>query len=220
MLPVRARRAVHHSAMHLLPKATHFFDELEQHSRLIAESANILLEAVNGKIEIADAARDIKQRESRCDEITRRIVLALHKTFITPLDRLDTHDLIARLDDVSDAIEQAAYCLTRYKNGNLPGEVKSLVGLAKDASDKLASGIALLRDLKAADQILSICAELRALETKSDELSRDVVARLFDDVHDAIALLKWKEIYETLELITDRSNDVADVLENIVLDNA
>ncbi len=206
--------------MHLLPKATHFFDELEQHSQLIVKSANTLLDGVNGKVEIADAAREIKQHETECDQITRRIVLELHKTFITPLDRLDTHDLIARLDDVSDAIEQAAYCLTRYKNGNVPSEVKELVGLAKDASTKLSEGIGLLRDLKAAERILVICGELRELEAKSDDISRDVVARLFDDVRDAVSLLKWKEIYETLELITDRSNDVADVLENIVLDNA
>jgi uncharacterized protein Yka (UPF0111/DUF47 family) len=68
--------------------------------------------------------------------------------------------------------------------------------------------------------LLGICNDLRSFEARSDEVSRDAVARLFDDVHDAVALLKWKEIYETLELITDRSNDVADVLENIVLDNA
>lgn len=206
--------------MHLLPKATHFFDELEQHSKLIVQSASTLLDSVNGKKEIADAAREIKENEGRCDEITRSIVLELHKTFITPLDRLDTHDLIKRLDDVSDAIEQAAYCLTRYKNGNVPGEVKQLVGLAKDGSEKLAQAIGLLRDLKAAEQILGLCSELRQLETKSDDISRDVVARLFEDVRDAITLLKWKEIYETLEVITDRTNDVADVLENIVLDNA
>ncbi len=206
--------------MHLLPKATHFFDELEQHTQLIVKSTQILLDAVSAKNDVADAARDIKRIEAQCDDITRRIVLELHKTFITPLDRLDTHDLIARLDDVMDAIEESAYCLTRYKEGSLPGEVKELVSLANGAAGKLAEGIGLLRNLKSGAKILDICSELRAFEAKSDAIARDVVARLFDDVRDAILLLKWKEIYETLELITDRSNDVADVLENVVLDNA
>jgi predicted phosphate transport protein (TIGR00153 family) len=206
--------------MRLLPKANHFFDELEQHSQLIVQSAQILLESVHSSGDLGDAARRIREIERQCDQITRNIVLELHKTFITPLDRLDTHDLIKRLDDVMDAVEQAAYCLSRYKKGQIPSEVKELVTIAKSAADKLSEGIRLLRDLKAAEQLLGICNELRGFETRSDEISRDVVARLFDDVPDAAALLKWKEIYETLELITDRSNDVADVLENIVLDNA
>jgi uncharacterized protein len=206
--------------MRLLPKANHFFDELEQHAALIEQSAQILSEAVQAPSDMGDAARRIKEIEKQCDQITRNIVLELHKTFITPLDRLDTHDLATRLDDVMDAIEQSAYCLSRYKDGQIPKEVQDLVGIAKEATTKLAAGIKLLRDLKSGEQLLGICAELRDLETRSDEISRDVVARLFDDARDAIVLLKWKEIYETLELITDRSNDLADVLENIVLDNA
>ncbi|HEX3775151.1 MAG TPA: DUF47 family protein [Polyangiaceae bacterium] len=198
---------------------THFFDELEQHSQLIVKSGQLLFDAC-GQADMAQAAREIKQFESQCDDLARSIILELHKTFITPLDRLDTHDLIARLDDVMDAIEQSAYCLSRYKNGHFPAEVRQLVELARDASTKLCEAIRLLRDLKSGERILSLCGELRGLETRSDEISRDVVARLFDDVQDARELLKWKEIYETLEVITDRSNDVADVLENIVLDNA
>jgi predicted phosphate transport protein (TIGR00153 family) len=206
--------------MRLLPKANHFFDELEQHAALIEQSAQILLQAVQTSSDMGEMARRIKELEKQCDQITRNVVLELHKTFITPLDRLDTHDLATRLDDVMDAIEQSAYCLSRYKDGQVPKEVKDLVGIAKEATNKLAAGIKLLRDLKSGEQLLAICAELRGLETRSDEISRDVVARLFDDARDAIVLLKWKEIYETLELITDRSNDLADVLENIVLDNA
>jgi predicted phosphate transport protein (TIGR00153 family) len=206
--------------MRLLPKTQDFFAELESHAAHIVEASALLRAMSKGTGDIADGARRVKQLESECDAITHTVILELHKTFITPLDRLDTHDIVSRLDDVMDALEQAAYCLARYQSGKMPPEAVQLVDLVGNSIELVARGVGLLKDLKNGEQLLELCRELQALEQQADQLSRDVIGRLFEEVRDAATLLKWKEVYESLEEVTDRCDDVADVLENIVLDNA
>jgi uncharacterized protein len=211
---------LHLRGMRLLPKTTQFFAELDRHSALVSEAARLLVQITRRSGDVIDTAKRIKEIERECDEIAHQVILELHKTFITPLDRLDTHDIFSRLDNVMDAVEQAAYCLTRYTTGSMPDAVVQMAEMVASAVRGVAEGVALLKKLEHAEQLLDHCREIRLLESRSDEISREQVARLFDEVRDAPTLLKWKEIYESLEEITDRCNDVSDVLENVVLDNA
>jgi predicted phosphate transport protein (TIGR00153 family) len=206
--------------MRLLPKTAKFFDELDRHAALLSEAGRLLVEMTRSPENNSDRARRIKGIERECDEIAHSVILELHKTFITPLDRLDTHDVFSRLDDVTDAVEQSAYCLTRYTNGSMPKEVVQLAEIVADAVQQVAQGVGRLKEIKQGEQLLECCRAIRVLEGQADEISRERVARLFEDVRDAPTLLRWKEIYEALEEVTDRCNDVADVLENVVLDNA
>jgi predicted phosphate transport protein (TIGR00153 family) len=210
--------------MRVLPKTQEFFNELEKHAAHIVTASRLLLEISTSSGDLAACAKRIKELESECDEITHSVVLKLHKTFITPLDRLDTHDIVARLDDVMDALEQAAYSLTRYQpqqqKGRMPPQALRLLEVVARSIEVTARGVGLLRHLKKGDELLGVCREVKQLEQQADGISREAVALLFEDVRDAALLLKWKEVYEALETVTDRCDDVADVLENIVLDNA
>jgi predicted phosphate transport protein (TIGR00153 family) len=210
--------------MRLLPKTNDFFDELDSHAAHMVMASHFLLEIGRASGDLARCAKRIKELERECDQITRKVIQQLHKTFITPLDRLDTHDIVSRLDDVMDALEQAAYCLTRYQpNGRgaeLPSEATSMLDGVAKSIELIARGVGLLRNLKNGEELLGLCREVHELEEEGDRISRDAVAKLFEGVRDAATLLKWKEVYEALEAVTDRCNDVSDVLENIVLDNA
>jgi len=207
--------------MRLLPKTKDFFDELGRHVANMVEASRLLHENAQTGSDLGPCARRIKELERDCDEITHQVILELHRTFITPLDRLNTHDIVSRLDDVMDALEQSAYCLARYRvSQKLPREALEMVELVKRAIELVARGVEPLKDLKRAEEILGVCRDIRETERRADEIARDTVARLFEDVRDAGTLLAWKEVYETLESVTDRCDDVADVLENIVLDNA
>src|ERR1043166_5232504 len=135
--------------MRLLPKSQDFFTELDRHASLIVTASHLLLEISQGGGDLSECAAQIKRMESECDAITHEVILKLHRTFITPLDRLDTHDIASRLDDVMDALEQAAYCLARYQhNGQVPPEVVELVGLVATSIEQLERGVGMLKQLK------------------------------------------------------------------------
>jgi predicted phosphate transport protein (TIGR00153 family) len=207
--------------MRLLPKTKDFFSELESHVAHIVDACAILREMTQESADVRGCAQRIKELERECDEITHKVIIDLHKTFITPLDRLGTHDIISQLDQIMDAVEQAAFRLTRRQQGKaLPPEAARLVEVVASSVELVSRGVHCLKRLGTGDELLGICQEVGKLEREADEISRDVVNRLFQDVRDAATLLSWKEVYEALEEVTDRCDDVADTLENAVLDNA
>jgi hypothetical protein len=208
-------------AMRILPKTKDFFSELESHVAHILDASALLREMTLASADIPTRAKRIKELERECDEITRKVIIELHKTFITPLDRLGTHDIISQLDQVMDAVEQAAYRLTRHPRGTaLPEEAVRLVEVVVSSAELISRGVHCLKRLGTGDELLGICQDIGKLERQADEISRNVVNRLFQDVRDAATLLSWKEVYEALEQVTDRCDDVANTLENVVLDNA
>jgi predicted phosphate transport protein (TIGR00153 family) len=206
--------------MRLLPKNTAFFDEFDQHTALIVKAAEALRSMSRGEDgPPSDHAGRIKDLEEQGDKIVHHVVTELRKTFITPLDRDDSHRLISGLDDVLDTIEAAAYRLVLYRLPAPDGHVTALVDAVVRSAVVMRDAIANLRDKARYDKALELCVEINELENEADGLLRSALGELFGDGADAIAILKRKEIFETLEEATDRCEDVADSIENLLLDS-
>jgi len=165
------------------------------------------------------AAR-IKEIEHECDVLTHACVERLHTTFITPFDRDDIHRLITRMDDVMDYVEAAAERLVLYEITETTAEVRDLSDVLVRAMEGVQKAVAGLRDMKNAQSIVKACIDVNRLENEADAILRNAVARLFKEEKDPITVIKWKEIYENLENATDRCEDVANIIEGVVLEHA
>ena len=164
-------------------------------------------------------AKQIKDIEHEGDLITHDTIENLNRTFITPFDREDIHDLITTLDDVLDYIEACAERLFLFKIEKTTEESILICGVLVKSVKQLEQAVSQLRRLKDADSILRHCAEINRLENEGDYLNRAAVAKLFEPNSDPLEVIKWKEIYETMENAIDRCEDVANVLEGIALKN-
>jgi hypothetical protein len=204
----------------LLPKETSFFDFFDQHSSLTCDGTKEFLSLVQSGANIDAKARRIKEIEHETDVITHRCVEALHKTFITPIERDDIHRLITRMDDVMDFVEAASERIALYELKVMTDEVKDLADVLARAAEEVRDACRLLRNLKDPETILKKCVDINRLENEGDAILRRAVARLFREEKDAITVIKWKEVYENLESATDRCEDVANIIEGVVLENA
>lgn len=204
----------------LLPKETSFFDFFEQHSALTVVGTQEFLALVQNATNIDAQARRIQEIEHETDVITHRCVEALHKTFITPIDRDSIHRLITRMDDVMDYVEAASERIALYDIQIMTPEVKDLADVLARAAVDVAAACKLLRNLKDPKTILQKCVDINRLENEGDAILRRAVARLFREERDPITVIKWKEIYENLESATDRCEDVANIIEGVVLEHS
>lgn len=204
--------------MRLLPRQEKFFELFLKQVRVIEQAARLLLDGVrSGNSQLARNAVRIKQLEREGDEIIHDIFTRLNQTFITPLDPEDIHALSSRLDDVLDDVEDTAYRLTAYRLEPIPPTVVELCEIVQECATALVRAFeALYRDAP----LLDHCIEINRLEDHADQILRQAVAVLFERERDPIALIKLKEVYEFLEDTTDRCEDVADVLQNVVVKNA
>ena len=168
---------------------------------------------------VARAAR-IKDIEHEADSITHDCVEALHKTFITPIDRDQIHKLISHMDDIMDYVETVSDLCVLYNVTGMTQDARDLAAVLLDATLHIEGAVKGLRDMKHAETISAACIEVNRLENAGDELLRRAVARLFNEEKDPVAIIKWKELYENLEIATDRCEDVANIIEGIVLENA
>ncbi|MDQ2644593.1 MAG: DUF47 domain-containing protein [Myxococcota bacterium] len=203
----------------LLPKETSFFDFFEEHAALTVDGTKEFVSMVTGSANIEAKALRIKEIEHETDVITHRCVEALHKTLITPLDPDQIHRLITRMDDVMDFVEAAAERLALYRLHEMTPEVKELADVLNRAAHEMHEACRLMRNLKDPETILKKCVDINRLENEADAILRRAVARLFDEEKDPITIIKWKEIYEALESASDRCEDVANIIEGVVLEN-
>lgn len=204
--------------MRLLPRQEKFFSSFLDQARLITEASEVLYEAVKeGNSHLSRAAARIQQLESEGDEIIHDTFTRLNQTFITPLDPEDIHSLSSRLDDVLDGIEDAAYRMVAYRLEPIPPTVVELCEVVRDCARTLEKAF---QKMEKDEKIMGDCIEVNRLEDYADGLVRRAVADLFQQETDPIALIKKKEIYEFLEDTTDRCEDVADVLQNVVVKNS
>jgi predicted phosphate transport protein (TIGR00153 family) len=204
----------------LLPRETSFFDFFERHATLTIEGAKEFHSLVTTSDNITSKARRIKEIEHETDVITHQCVEALHKTFITPLDREDIHTLITKMDDIMDFVEAAAERVALYELHEMTPEVRDLADLLVRSAMVVEEAIKGLRDMKNSQEVLKRCILINRFENDGDDILRRAVARLFREEKDPVTIIKWKEIYELLETATDRCEDVANVLEGIVLEHA
>jgi hypothetical protein len=176
------------------------------------------MSAVNDPAIFKQHFQEIRKIESEADEITRSILLSLHKTFITPFDRSEIKDLAMALDDMIDYMEDIPQRAELYGSGEFTPEMSTLGQIAVRATEKVQEAVALLSDMQNAERILKICQEIGEVESEADRVMRAGVTRLFAEVSDARALIRAKELYELFEEAVDRCEDAADVIHGVVLE--
>jgi hypothetical protein len=205
--------------MRLLPRDEQFYDFFEASVKKVLQGASQLEEFIGDFRDVPLKAKQIKDTEHEGDVITHNTIELLNRTFITPLDREDIHKLISSLDDILDYIEACAARLDLFKVGKTNDEAKLLVGILVKTVKEVEQAVFKLRHLKGADSLMKNCIEVNRLENEGDNVCRMAVAKLFEGETHPLEVIKWNEIYETLENAIDRCEDVANVLEGIVLKN-
>jgi predicted phosphate transport protein (TIGR00153 family) len=205
--------------MRFLPRDEKFYDFFEKCAQHAVQGAIQLEELFRNFTDVRVKAKQIKDIEHEGDLITHDTIESLNRTFITPFDREDIHDLITSLDDVLDYIEACAERLFLFKIDKTTEEAILISGILVKAVKQLEQAVCQLRRLKNADSILKHCAEIDRLENEGDYMNRAAVAKLFEADNNPLEVIKWKEIYETMENAIDRCEDVANVLEGIALKN-
>ncbi|HEX9444209.1 MAG TPA: DUF47 domain-containing protein [Candidatus Binatia bacterium] len=206
--------------MRFLPNDERFYDFFEASAKKVVEGAVGLEGLIKDFREVAVRAKEIKDTEHEGDVITHETIEMLNRTFVTPLDREDIHDLITSLDDVLDYIEACAERLYLFKIGKTTDEARLLAGILVKASREVEQAVSKLRNLKDGDSIMKHCIEINRMENEGDFVGRTAVAKLFEGDPNPLDVIKWNGIYDTLENAIDRCEDVANVLEAIVLKNA
>ena len=197
-----------------MPTEGKFFEYFNQHAECAVKAAHALKELVNDLPHAAMHARNVQNFEKKADRITHDTVELLHKTFITPLDRDEIHKLITTMDDILDLMEDVSLTISLYDVTNVTDESRQLANIC------VACCEALLSDMNNGRQILTIAQEIDRLESEADRVMRAAMAKLFRTENDIKLLIKLKAIYEQLESVTDRCEDVANIIEGIVLENA
>lgn len=204
--------------MRLLPREEKFFVLFIKQVQIITEASRLLLEGAKaGNSRLAVVAKDISDLEHRGDEVIHEIFTRLNQTFITPLDPEDIHSLSSKLDDVLDGIEDAVHRMVAYRLSVIPATVTSLAEVIYSCCKTLQRAF---EALEKNQKLMEHCIEINRLENEADRLVRTAVSDLFENEKDAILVIKLKEIYEFLEATTDRCEDVADVLQNVVVKNS
>ncbi len=209
--------ALESTAMRLLPRQAQFFEMFAAQAEAIQESARMLLEMMQKCDDLDNRADRIKAVEHRGDTITHDIMTKLNQTFITPIDREDIHALSSSLDDVLDFIDEAASRMMLFKLTKPWPPAIELSKIAVRCADEIVTAVGALEKK---DNVLRHCIELNRLENEADHVGRMALAQLFEQEHDPIVIIKLKEIYEDLEAAIDRCEDVANVLENVVVKSA
>jgi len=202
------------------PKEEKFYDMFEKSSKNVLVGAMLLRDLLNNYTNVEEKGKKIKEIEHEGDKITHETVKKLNHTFITPLDREDIYALISKMDDVLDFIEAVSSRMFLYKVKTPTKEAHSLMEVLMKSIEEMDKAICELRNIKKPEAILKYCIEINTLENKGDVILRDAVAKLFEDGTDPIEVIKLKEIYENLETAIDRCEDVANVIEGVVLKNA
>lgn len=204
--------------MRLLPREEKFYLLFQQQVAIISDASKQLLEGVRaGNSRMQTAAQEIDRLEHKGDEIIHEIFTRLNQTFITPLDPEDIHNLSSKLDDVLDGIEDTAHRLVAYHIDPIP---QHMVALAQVVAGCAESMIKAFQALEKDGPIMEHCIEINRLENEGDAVGRNAVAELFDRETNPITVIKLKECYDILEETIDSCEDVADVLQNVVVKNS
>jgi len=206
--------------MRLLPKEENFLIQFNRTAEIIVEAALALDDLAKDFTDVEVKVGRIKHLEHEGDHVTHQTFALLSRTWITPIDREDIHDLTKQLDDVLDLIDAAAARLVLFKIPAPTPELRAQAHLIVQSAQAIQRALGLLSDLKNSREILDACIEINRLENEADRMHLEAVKRLFEEETDAILVFKWKEILDRLEDATDRCEDVADVIEGVVLKNA
>jgi uncharacterized protein len=200
----------------LIPRDNSFFAMFSAMSGNLIAGARALVDLFANYHDVEKQVDHIQRIEREGDELTHAILTKLNQTFITPFDREDIHQLASKLDDVLDFINAACSRLVMYRITNPPPAAAELAKIILMQSEELQKAVSLMQKN---GNILAHCVEINRLENEADQVSQQAIARLFEHEKDPINLIKIKELFEFLERATDKAEDVANVLETVVLKN-
>ncbi len=197
-----------------------FYEAFSAHAARSVEASRIVARMVAAPQNIVELAKAVQEAESAGDKITHETIARLHKTWLTPIDRADIHSLITSLDDVLDLTEAVSERFLLYGMTSSPNFVVQLADVLVRATVDMERAVRLLPKVKQPKEMLDLCVEINRLENEADEEYRRGLAELFKGGFDALTVLKWRDIIDNLESATDRCEDVANILEGIVLEYA
>jgi hypothetical protein len=201
-------------AFRLLPREEKFYTDFEALADELKRGARLLEEMLVPEHPTWDKADEIKEVEHKCDFLTHEILQRLNRTFVTPLDREDIHALARSLDDVMDAIDASATLIRLYRLDSVRFGARELAHIITLCADGVRLALGALQQHTG---FISHAVEINRLENEADRIHQQAVSRLFDDEKDPIMVMKWKETLDFLEDATDRCEDVANVLEGVMV---
>jgi len=204
----------------LMPRERRFFELFNQHAAEIVLGARELVSLLEQGPDGAAHAAAIDAIEKRADKLTHETMKLLHRTFIVPIDREDIHALITAMDDILDMIRDVSESIGLYDVRRITPEARALADICLRCAERVREAVGKLGDLRESEGVLRMCEEIDKLESDADRQMRAGISKLFRKERDALVVIKLKAIYELLEAITDRCEDVANILEGIVLENA
>jgi uncharacterized protein len=204
-------------AFRLIPREERFYDDFVALGEQIRVGAEMLESMLVPDHPVWDKADEIKEIEHKCDFLTHEIIQRLHRTFVTPLDREDIHTLARTLDDVMDAIDASATFVRLYQIERVRPDARELARIIKTSANEVVRA---LKALERRQGVAEPAVEINRLENEADRAHQAAVQRLFQEERDPVVIMKWKEILDILEQATDRCEDVANVLEGVVVKHA
>lgn len=202
----------------IFSKSHQFFDDFDSHAALISEAAQKLHQGLLAPFSHFEWL-PIKMLERQANEVMRKCVEKLHKTFITPLDRDQIYQLIRRMDDIINCIDKVANRITLYQIHEATKELLNLSSIVLKTVLEVEKSVNVLRNLKHSALIEQSCTEIQRLEHEANAALREAIAHLFAEEQDAREIIKWKELYEGLENATNCCADTGDVMIGILLES-
>jgi predicted phosphate transport protein (TIGR00153 family) len=200
-----------------MPREEDFFELFVKQAQNIEKGARALVELLTHYTGVPEQVQSVKAIEHEGDEITHGILTKLNQTFITPFDREDIHALSSQLDDVIDLIDAAASRFVLYRIASVKPGTLELSKVLLLATTEVTAAV---RAIDTPNEALQHCVEVNRYENESDRLCRTLIAQLFDEEKDPVQIIKWKEIFEVIETAVDKCEDVANVIEGVILKSA
>ncbi|MGZ3593179.1 MAG: DUF47 domain-containing protein [Syntrophales bacterium] len=206
--------------MRMIPKEEKFFDLFYELATKIEEGGELFLDMVEHYEYSEPKIVKLNELEHEADVITHRTYEKMHKTFLTPIDREDIYALVNKMDSILDMIEASAARMSLYKVKIPAKEIIDQAKILNEAIKKVKYIVHAMKNMKNAKMIIDACVEINTLENEGDIVMRMTMTRLFEQEKDPIELIKWKEIFERIEEAIDVCEDVANIVEGIVLKHA
>ena len=200
-----------------LPKTEDFITLFDKSSANIVNAVCLFREVAGNLTRVETGIEELKELEHEGDRITHETLDKLNTTFITPFDREDIHTLATRLDDILDATDAAGQRLVVYRITEVPPKFLELADLLVESAKEVQKAVLALPDRKKLTSAITSCVEINRLENEADVVLREALAALFDNARDAIEVIKLKDLFSFLEEATDRCEDVANVIETIIM---
>ncbi len=206
----------------LMPKEIDFFEYFDKIATTINRGIDIFEHTMKNYQDCDFSCRnnELKEVEHEADTMVHLTIEALNKTFLTPIDREDIQALVKKIDDILDLVQATMLRFEMYKVISVTPEFIDMIDVLKKTFSELHKAVLEMRDFKNRDKIQKHCIEINRLENEGDSKLRLAITKLFAEEKDPINIIKWKEIYENIEIAIDRCEDVANIIEGIMLKNS